>query len=527
MLKNYLEFATLPLRQCYSTSKIKTFTVLLAFATSASLGALAPIFLGQGITYSLSHQELPTLIWVAVIYCLIWLSSSAIKYLAYPIYGHLEQRTQSDIAATSLLKSNSSPAPWRRTQDNSEVSFAIDAKMGVFRDVFSVVTMSILPAIVAVTTNTLSMYFLGGLPILIIYLLGMVAFILISIPLVNKHQKAQGDFFTSSLDNFGVLSNAVSYWKETKIFSLHNTSAETYRKSRIGVEEKGIYSYKVTMQLYLLQAVFLATLLAALLLSYLWLHQDQPMEVLVGAFASLVGICLYSMQVTQDIGFGVSQIATSYSQHESALEKIETTQEITSTSVKNLADFSPLAQKRTGIIWLKGESGAGKTTALESLLGFNRFALENPIATEKFHEVRYLPQETNLTFETPPQLVKAGRDNISSEDIARVLSSLGLSEFAEGGQRAEEVLLEHGVNLSGGQARRLAVARTLVGPSQSLLIFDEPTTGVDAENSMKIWNLIKEASKENLVLVVTHDVQTLASPEDSIVTIRPTEMYSD
>lgn len=527
MLKNYLKFTIHPIQQCYSTARLKTISVLLAFTASATLGALAPIFLGQGITYSLNHQELTSLIWVAVIYCLIWISSSAIKYLAYPTYGYLEQRTQSDIAVTSLTKSNNSPAPWRRTQDNSEISFAIDAKMSVFRDVFSVATMSILPAIVAVTANTLSIYFLGGLPILIIYLLGMVAFILISIPLVNKHQKAQGNFFVSSLDNFGVLSNAVSYWKETKVFNLHRTIAEKYRDSRIGVEEKGIYSYKVTMHLYLLQAVFLTSLLAALLLSYLWLHQDQPIEVLIGTFASLVGICLYSMQVTQDIGFGVSQIATSYSQHEGALEKIETTQEINSIPVKNLADFSFLAQKHSGIIWLKGESGSGKTTALESLLEFNRFTLEKPLATEKFHEVRYLPQETNLTFETPTQFVKAGRKNISSEDIARVLSSLGLSEFAEGGSRSAEILLEDGVNLSGGQARRLAVARTLVGPSQSLLIFDEPTTGVDPENSMKIWSLIKEAAVKNLVLVVTHDVQTLASPEDSIVTIRPTEMYSD
>ena len=67
------------------------------------------------------------------------------------------------------------------------------------------------------------------------------------------------------------------------------------------------------------------------------------------------------------------------------------------------------------------------------------------------------------------------------------------------------MISENGKNLSGGEVQRIAIARALYNDSQ-FIIFDEPTSNLDNENSRIIETLINSLRKKKTILVISHDV---------------------
>ncbi len=77
-------------------------------------------------------------------------------------------------------------------------------------------------------------------------------------------------------------------------------------------------------------------------------------------------------------------------------------------------------------------------------------------------------------------------------------------------------------DLSGGQQQRIFIARALVSDPE-LLILDEPTVGVDAENVEKFFNLLHELNKKNItLLLVTHDIGTMTHHASQVVCLNKT-----
>lgn len=521
MIKLYAKFTLSVIEKSLEVSKKNTILLILVFAVSSAISTLVPVYLGQGVGYALGRGKISTFIYVAILFCLMWFFSSAIKYIAYPLYGTLEQKAQSYVATNALMDSYDAPKDTRAYQDDSEVSFAIDAQMSVFRDVFSILIMSLLPALIVLITGFVSLTLIGGWHISFIYLLGMLLFIFFSLPLVNRHQEAQGVFFSASMENFGILSNSVGYWKEVSIFKLNLYQTKKYLDSRRTVEVTGIQSYRVTRMLYLLQSFFLVILLIFILIIYLKTNEGSDINLLAAGFMSLTGVCMYSIQTIQDIGFGISQIATSYSQDKESNEKINGNHKTVSANTHVECDFSPMSGVKSGIVWLIGDSGVGKTTSVESLLGFNSFVQDGgQVDLSDYNEVRYLPQESNLTFETAADLIRAGRPYIDPEEINEMFEALGIAEFAEGGVREKTILLGENGKVSGGEARRIALARTLIGVNGSLLILDEPTTGIGSVHRYSIWQTIRRVAQNNLVLIISHDSDAPIEANDILIKIK-------
>ena len=174
-----------------------------------------------------------------------------------------------------------------------------------------------------------------------------------------------------------------------------------------------------------------------------------------------------------------------------------------------------------GLFFLVGKSGSGKSTLLNLLGG-----LEKPTSGEVVYEGRalssmssreldeYRARTVSFVFQEKnvfPALTVA--ENITFSD-ASAHPQKTLEELGIGG------LLERKVNeLSGGQLQRVAIARALVRGCRVLLA-DEPTGNLDRETSRELFSLLKQLSRDRLVIDVTHDRESAEAFGDVVITLK-------
>ena len=180
------------------------------------------------------------------------------------------------------------------------------------------------------------------------------------------------------------------------------------------------------------------------------------------------------------------------------------------------------------LVALQGPSGQGKTTtalALSSLIRpvKGKFLI-NGIDADHF-SIDSRRRSVLLVEQSPHIFAGTVRQNleisgVTDDDLLeRALQRVGLEKelTKRGGLDAE--VSESAVNISGGQAQRIAIARGLLA-NASYLILDEPTSGLDWENSRKLMELLRELVNDGFgVLVITHDRQ-LAELCDETVWLR-------
>lgn len=172
-----------------------------------------------------------------------------------------------------------------------------------------------------------------------------------------------------------------------------------------------------------------------------------------------------------------------------------------------------------GVYGLLGPNGAGKTTLLRCIL--NLYHTEKGMVildeaggdTSLQGRMGYLPQKSGvfsgLTVEE--QLMYfANVKNIPKEqweeEITRVLELVHLSEVRK----------VKGRKLSGGMARRVGIAQALLN-HPVLVIFDEPTTGLDPEERIRFKHIVRELHKESVVILSTHIVEDIEAVCDEII----------
>ena len=162
-----------------------------------------------------------------------------------------------------------------------------------------------------------------------------------------------------------------------------------------------------------------------------------------------------------------------------------------------------------------GHSGCGKTTLLNIIGGLDQYTagdlIINGKSTKHFtdgdwdsyrnHSIGFVFQSYNLI---PHQTV------LSNVELALTLSGVGKSERRA---RAREALEKVGLGdqlykkpnqMSGGQMQRVAIARALVN-NPDILLADEPTGALDSDTSVQIMDLLKEISRDKLIIMVTHN----------------------
>ncbi len=165
-----------------------------------------------------------------------------------------------------------------------------------------------------------------------------------------------------------------------------------------------------------------------------------------------------------------------------------------------------------GATALLGPNGAGKTTLMRILVGLYP-ADEGQIITEGIRGIGYLPQKFGAFAELSidemlryfAALKKVNKCDID-EEIDRVLAFVNLAD------RKQDRIK----TLSGGMVRRVGIAQTILGDSD-LLVFDEPTAGLDPEERLRFKTGVLSLKEKKTVLISTHIVEDIESLCDSII----------
>ena len=172
-----------------------------------------------------------------------------------------------------------------------------------------------------------------------------------------------------------------------------------------------------------------------------------------------------------------------------------------------LHHFSFEAQKGKRYL-IKGPSGCGKTTAVNLLLRYfdvsgGSIQIDGvPISdySSTYDCITVVRQEAVLVHDSLRNNLTMYQE-ISDDTLIEMLNSLGLNEFANKDALDQEIT-EHGANLSGGEKKRICLARALLRDT-SVLILDEPLANLDDATAGKIEDLLLSI-KGKLMLVVSH-----------------------
>ena len=184
-----------------------------------------------------------------------------------------------------------------------------------------------------------------------------------------------------------------------------------------------------------------------------------------------------------------------------------------------------------------GPSGCGKTTLLNIIGGLDQYTggdlVINGRTTRQFrdsdwdtyrnHSIGFVFQSYNLI---PHQTV------LANVELALTLSGVGREERR---RRALEALERVGLQdqirkkpnqMSGGQMQRVAIARALVN-NPDILLADEPTGALDSETSLQVMEILREISKEKLVIMVTHNPELADAYATRIIRLLDGRVISD
>ncbi|WEZ70715.1 thiol reductant ABC exporter subunit CydD [Bacillus altitudinis] len=187
-------------------------------------------------------------------------------------------------------------------------------------------------------------------------------------------------------------------------------------------------------------------------------------------------------------------------------------------------DLTVKGKKKIGII---GASGSGKSTLTDVLGGFVEPSAGEIILNGKplahlqlaawQKEVVYMPQHPYLFHMTLRENIRFYEPNATDEDVERAVQEAGLSQLvAELPNGLDEVIGEQGRGLSGGQAQRIALARTVLG-QRSIMLLDEPTAHLDIETEYELKKTMLPLFEDKLVFLATHRLHWMTDMDEIIV----------
>ena len=208
------------------------------------------------------------------------------------------------------------------------------------------------------------------------------------------------------------------------------------------------------------------------------------------------------------------------------------------------ADFTQVALdninlefRKNEFVSILGPSGSGKTTLLNIIGGLDRYdsgdLIINGKSTKDFKDRDWDEYRNNSVGFIFQSYNLIGHINVlSNVEMSMTLSGVGSKEKRK---RALEVLEKVGLKdhaykkpneLSGGQMQRVAIARALVN-NPDIILADEPTGALDSNTSIQIIELIKEISKDKLVIMVTHNPELAQKYSSRIIRLLDSKIIDD
>ena len=171
-------------------------------------------------------------------------------------------------------------------------------------------------------------------------------------------------------------------------------------------------------------------------------------------------------------------------------------------------------------VGVMGPSGAGKTTAVDILLGLlkvksGRILCDGRDIFENYESwlshIGYIPQTIYLTDDTIRENIAFGvaKEEIDDARVWEVLEEAQMKDFVKGlPQEIWTTIGERGVRLSGGQRQRLGIARALYH-NPEILVFDEATSALDTDTESAIMEAIDSFHGRKTLIIIAHRLRTI------------------
>lgn len=172
---------------------------------------------------------------------------------------------------------------------------------------------------------------------------------------------------------------------------------------------------------------------------------------------------------------------------------------------KNLLNDIHMSFKKGDIVGIKGESGTGKSTLVKLIPKFrsvegiyiNDIPIEKIKNEEYLKNISYYSQNTPIISDTIYNNLNFGRKPVQKSVYENLKF---LSKF----NNLDEMIIENGANLSGGDKQRIALSRYFVENAQ-IVILDEPTSSLDKETETEIMTAVLENNKNKIIFIISHN----------------------
>jgi ABC-type bacteriocin/lantibiotic exporter with double-glycine peptidase domain len=498
-------------------SKICFFISIFLFILTSLLRISLPVTLAYII--KISNQEKNYLILMCFAYAMIFFTLRFMEEIRLALYVYFEQILQKMLVVNTLNKFFLMPFFAAKEHTASEKSIIIDRGLGGVRAALYNATFSLIPLIIETALLISIIWWKVGLQLAVEILLMISLFISFTFYFSAKTLTLQQKWFKTASVNYKLLSESIRAFEFIRSFKSSQWAKKRYSKAT----DKFIYEVKKSLipgvTLGLIQGIILFSTFSISTITIVrdTIDNTEMVSLLVLTNGMLLQIALSLLQFSVSYRLFIQGLSSSKQLFDmlskpTGSEKIPhviSTQilgfELNNVTVNydnnKCIIYQNMFIPEKEITIISGISGVGKSTLAKVIAGLMEY---NGIIKTKFtsDDIYYLHQNIDIFDTSFTENITLGKE-FDKDTFDSVVSSAGFtpSEIVEISSR---MLGEMGANISGGQAQRIGIARMLYHNAQ-VMIYDEPTTGLDENTVTKILMAIKIASMGRTSIIVTHD----------------------
>lgn len=197
---------------------------------------------------------------------------------------------------------------------------------------------------------------------------------------------------------------------------------------------------------------------------------------------------------------------------------------------QNVLDNLSLDINVNECVAITGSSGCGKTTLSKLMLGLYQVddgdirllgkSIKNQSLSETRANIAYVPQDAYLFNGTVMENIRYGNAQAGDEEVYEAAKLANAHEFIEKLENGyNEMVNDGGVNFSGGQRQRLAIARAVVSEAP-IIILDEATSALDPDSERKVNQALRNIKGRKTIIIIAHRPSTIEMA-DRVINIEP------
>ncbi|MBL7742136.1 MAG: ABC transporter ATP-binding protein [Chitinophagaceae bacterium] len=362
--------------------------------------------------------------------------------------------------------------------------------------------------------------------------------VIITLYFIRKRMtKAKKDIKTSSETSFKYLLDALKGYVEANIYNRNHFFLQRFINSRRIFSKVMFGSISIQQMPSRFIEVFAILGLFILIAITRWTgNNDNSMLITIGAFMAaaykIIPGIVRIINISGQINAYEYSITDLVQNEKRAKRKKERKPAAPPASIdlRNIHfqyDEKPLIKglsfsvERGDFVGITGDSGKGKTTVLNLLLGllapakgeilFNKTPVDKDDARDFWPFISYVKQQPFLIHDTILRNITLEENVYDEKKLQTALDISGISQLTDISKTGlDKIITENGKNISGGQQQRIAIARALYRDA-SLIILDEPFNELDEVSECDLLKSFKLLSqKGKMIILITHNKKALS-----------------